>query len=141
MTVAALATLGLGLIVGYLGQRSRMCFVAALRDFVFIRDTEKLKGLVAFLLVAWIAFPLAGLLGGFVGNAGAATPAWTTLLLTAIGGLGVGLLSTWANGCPFRQHVLAAQGSVSAMAYLGGFVAGALIFHAAVAPLLLLILP
>lgn len=141
MMIAGLASLVLGLIVGYLGQRSRMCFVAGLRDFVLIRDTEKLKGLAAFVLVAWVAFPLAGLLGGYTGGAAQAIPTWSGLLLTGIGGLGVGVLSTWANGCPFRQHVLAAQGSVNAMTYLAGFLVGAVVFHVAVAPLLLQLLP
>lgn len=141
MMVAAGATLILGVVVGYMGQRSRMCFVAALRDFVLIRDAQKLWGLLAFLLVAWVAFPLAGLLGGAPGGAAQAVPTWTAWVLTLVGGLGVGLLSTWANGCPFRQHVLAAQGAVNAMTYLGGFLVGAVLFHTLVAPLLLRLLP
>jgi len=58
MIVGMLASLVVGMIIGYLGQRSRMCFVAAVRDYLLIQDTEKLKGLLAFLLVGWIIFPL-----------------------------------------------------------------------------------
>jgi hypothetical protein len=61
--------------------------------------------------------------------------------LTIGGGLGVGFFSTLANGCPFRQHVLAAQGVVSSMAYLAGFFAGAVIFHLWVASWLFRVLP
>ena len=64
-----------------------------------------------------------------------------TLGLTVAGGFGVGFLSTLANGCPFRQHVLAAQGARSSIAYLGGFMVGAVIFHTAIAPLLFRLLP
>jgi uncharacterized membrane protein YedE/YeeE len=140
MTIAAIASLIVGLIIGYLGQRSRMCFVGAVRDFILIRDTYKLKGLIAFVLVAWLAFPLATLLGGGQGVAGG-IPVWQTLVLTALGGLGVGYISTLVNGCPFRQHVLAGQGAVNAVTYLAGFLAGAILFHATVAPLLLQLLP
>jgi uncharacterized protein len=140
MTIAAMASLIVGLIIGYMGQRSRMCFVGAVRDFILIRDTYKLKGLIAFMVVAWLAFPLATLLGGAQGVAGG-IPVWQTLVLTAVGGLGVGYVSTLVNGCPFRMHVLAAQGSINAVTYLVGFLAGAILFHAIIAPLLVWVLP
>ena len=137
---AAVATLVIGLILGYLGQRSRMCFVGGIRDFILVRDTSLLKGLAAFALTAWIAFPLAGLATGTrplaVGLADAVSAA-----LTIAGGFGVGYVSTLANGCPLRQHVLAAQGATSSMSYLAGFFAGAVIFHAWVSPALVRLLP
>ena len=61
---AAIATLVIGVILGYLGQRSRMCFVGGIRDFILVRDTALLKGLVAFGLTAWLAFPLVSLIIG-----------------------------------------------------------------------------
>ena len=133
-------TLVVGFVLGYLGQRSRMCFVGGIRDFMLVRDTALLKGLVAFALTAWIAFPLARLVAGSppaaVGLADAVTVA-----LTIAGGFGVGYFSTLANGCPLRQHVLAAQGAKSSMMYLAGFFAGAVVFHWWVSPALMRILP
>jgi tetrahydromethanopterin S-methyltransferase subunit B len=41
-----------------------------------------------------------------------------------------------ANGCPFRQHVLAAQGIISSMTYLVGFFIGAFVFQLLVAPVI-----
>lgn len=137
---AVLATLIIGLVLGYLGQRSRMCFVGGIRDFILVRDTYLLKGLVAFGLTAWVAFPVIGLIVGGRPGPLAASDA-LTVMLTVTGGFGVGFLSTLANGCPFRQHVLAAQGVRSSMAYLVGFFAGAAIFHAWTAPLLQDLLP
>ena len=137
---AAVATLVIGVILGYLGQRSRMCFVGGIRDFILVRDTYLLKGLIAFALTAWLAFPLAGLVSGARLGTFDLSDA-VTLVLTVIGGLGVGLVSTLANGCPFRQHVLAAQGVRSSIAYLAGFFSGAVVFHAWVAPLLFRLLP
>jgi len=138
--MTALVTLVVGVTVGYLGQRSRMCFVGGIRDFILVRDRYLLRGLIAFGLTAWIAFPAAAAIGGAgVGPFG--TPDLVTMVLTGCGGFGVGYISTLANGCPFRQHVLAAQGVVSSGTYLAGFFAGAVIFHLWVAPLLLRVLP
>ena len=92
MTVAAVASLVVGVIIGFVGQRSRMCFVAGIRDFIIVRDTFLLKGLIAFGVVAWIAFPISGLLGGeFVGEFG--RPVLQTVVLAAVGGFGVGYVS------------------------------------------------
>src|SRR5205807_1764815 len=137
---AAIATLVIGVILGYLGQRSRMCFVGGIRDFILVRDTYLLRGLIAFGLTAWLAFPLAGFVtGGPRGALGVSDS--VTVVLTVLGGFGVGFFSTLANGCPLRQHVLAAQGVKSSIAYLAGFFAGAVIFHAWVAPILFRLLP
>lgn len=136
---AAIATLVIGGILGYLAQRSRMCFIGGIRDFVLIRDTYLLRGLVAFAVTAWVAFPLAALAGSSASMTFEATDALTALL-TVLGGFGVGYVSVLANGCPMRQHVLAAQGVKSSLAYLAGFFGGAVLFHTVTAPLLFRIL-
>lgn len=136
MTLTAITTLIVGILFGYLGQRSRMCFVGGIRDFIFVRDTFLLKGIVAFGLIAWLGFSLAELLtatpgGSFHYAAGDLT------LQAVVGGFGVGFLSILANGCPLRQHVLAAQGSIDAMSYLTGFLVGAIVFYKFSLPLIL----
>jgi uncharacterized membrane protein YedE/YeeE len=133
------ATLLIGLLLGYLGQRSRMCFVGGIRDFMLVRDTDLLKGLLGFGLVAWVAFPLAvRLVGSDPVPSGVDGVA---IAMTGLGALVVGYVSTLANGCPFRQHVLAAQGVVSSLAYLVGFFVGAVAFHWWVEPTLGRLLP
>ncbi len=139
MTAAA-ATLVIGFLLGYLGQRSRMCFVGGIRDFILVRDTALLKGLAAFGVTAWLVFPLAGLLAGARPVAVDVSDA-VTVALTVLGGFGVGYVSTLANGCPLRQHVLAAQGVRSSIAYLAGFFAGAVIFHSWTARVLSRVIP
>jgi uncharacterized membrane protein YedE/YeeE len=57
MTERILYTLligAVGVTVGYLAQRSRMCFVAGLRDFILVRDRELLTGLFSFLVTVWV---------------------------------------------------------------------------------------
>lgn len=146
--MAAVATLVAGLIIGYVAQRSRLCFVGGLRDFILVRDTELLKGVLGVVLTAWLAFPAVALLGGAI--YGGADPSgvwlpdsgrgWAFIALTTAGGLGLGYFSTLANGCPLRQHVLAAQGQLNAVAYLLGFYAGAVVYHGFVLPLLAVLL-
>ena len=45
---------GLSFLIGFLAQRSRMCFIAGLRDFILVRDGELLKGLFAFIATIWL---------------------------------------------------------------------------------------
>ena len=137
---AAVATFAIGLILGYLGQRSRLCFIGGIRDFILVRDTYLLKGLIAFAVTAWLAFSIAIALG-IAPQFAFAVPDAVTLALTIAGGIGVGLFSTLANGCPFRQHVLAAQGVKSSMTYVAGFLAGAVIFEMWIGPLVFRLLP
>ena len=59
----SLAFLGIGMLTGFLAQRSRMCFVAGFRDWLLVRDTELLLGLFSFLATVWLATSLAYALG------------------------------------------------------------------------------
>lgn len=43
-----------GITIGFLAQRSRICFIAGLRDFILVRDRELLNGLFSFLATVWI---------------------------------------------------------------------------------------
>jgi uncharacterized membrane protein YedE/YeeE len=142
---ATVATLLIGVVLGYLGQRSRMCFVGGIRDFALVRDSELLRGLVAFVVVAWLAFSVAGALdaplagpaaGGVpIPGLGEALPSpWTYVALTAVAAFGVGLFSVLADGCPLRQHVMAGQGAGSAVLYLGGFYVGVVVYGLVVQP-------
>ena len=45
---------GIGLLIGFLAQRSRMCFVAGVRDTILVGDTELLTGLFSFLVTVWV---------------------------------------------------------------------------------------
>ena len=109
----SLAFLGIGLVVGFLAQRSRMCFVAGLRDWILVRDTELLTGLFAFLATVWVltsVFTALGVLphgvpeyggtaattGGTAAPAGGPAPA-RTLTFVRIGDAGGAPLSSLLN--------------------------------------------
>jgi uncharacterized protein len=165
MTIQAVVTLLMGIVLGYLAQRSRICFIGGFRDWLLGRDTELLKGAIAFFVTAFLAFSVAGALGlvnlgsltaqgaaqvpnaavssirsaadailpGVTGLGSVKLGAWLT---TIVAGIALGLFSTLANGCPTRQHVLAAQGSRDSRYYLAGFYVGVIAFYLATKPLL-----
>jgi len=168
----ALVTLLMGLVLGYLAQRSRICFIGGLRDFILVRDTELVKGAITFFLTAWLAFSAANALGltdlrapalqskdAPASVPAAVAPAATGLnaifpeltsrlastkaslwVMTILAGIGLGLFSTLANGCPTRQHVLAAQGLRDARFYLVGFYLGVVVYYLVTKPLLAFIM-
>lgn len=138
MTVA-IASLALGLVIGYLGQRSRLCFIAGYRDFFMARDTTILKGVIGTVLGAAGGYLVFGALGGivpafpmFLTTSNVAGPSiW---LWTILGGLGVGIVGMLSGGCPFRMHVLACEGKKTYWAYLVGFYVGLVFFNVFTAP-------
>jgi hypothetical protein len=44
----------MSVLIGYLAQRSRMCFVAGVRDYILVRDRELLYGMFAFIVTIWV---------------------------------------------------------------------------------------
>ncbi|MCK4235012.1 YeeE/YedE family protein [candidate division WOR-3 bacterium] len=169
-----IVTIILGLLMGYLGQRARMCFVGGMRDWYLVRDTYLVKGLFAFLVFSFVGFAIFYFLSPaiktfpwFLNGSAVFDQKWTSIgisaipsnllpvpgdpitwspkaashiILAIIGGFGLGFCSTMAGGCPFRQHIMAAEGSRSAITYLVGFAIGAIIFHRFLAPLIKIIL-
>lgn len=142
--IAALATLALGFVIGYLGQRSRLCFISGYRDFFLTHDTTLLRGVVGAFLGALAGFILFRLLGGTV-------PAFPLVLaeplpslsiglgITVLAGLAVGAVGALAGGCPFRMHVLAAEGRRTYWYYLLGFYVGLIFYNIVTARILDLI--
>jgi hypothetical protein len=51
---ASLLMLVIGGAIGFLAQRSRMCFIAGLRDYLLVRDKELLLGVGAFIATIWL---------------------------------------------------------------------------------------
>jgi hypothetical protein len=151
VVLLSLVFLGIGLTVGFLAQRSRMCFVAGLRDWILVRDAELLTGLFSFLVTVWLltsALSALGLLHQGVPEYGSGSPAPPQVTLriggrvalagvfsrffyaTLGGGFLIGVLSVIAGGCVMRQHVLCAQGDGNALFYLAGFYGAVVVYYA-----------
>lgn len=137
-----IGSLLIGIIIGFLAQRSRMCFIGGFRDFLLIRDKDLLKGLIAFFVSAWLTIWILKLFGLIfpklynVTNVKYSTyPSIFSAILSKFGlvslcgGLGIGFLSVLSGGCPIRQHTLAGQGKIGSIFYLLGFYIGISIYY------------
>ena len=142
--IAALSTLMLGFVIGYLGQRSRLCFISGYRDFLLTRDSTLLKGVIGAFIGALGGYILFDVLNGSI----PAFPLFSFtafpvpdagLILTILSGLAVGIVGAVAGGCPFRMHVLAAEGRKTYWYYLLGFYVGLVFYNLVTAHVLDLI--
>lgn len=126
MHAAIAVSLGAGLIVGFLAQRSRMCFVGGVRDLFLIRDPHLFRGLVAALVAATVANLILGQFRlGFEGQPVAHTNHPWNFLGMVLVGLGPTLL----GGCPLRQLILSGEGDADAGMVVLGMIAGAAFAH------------
>jgi uncharacterized membrane protein YedE/YeeE len=137
--IVSFSSLAVGLIVGYLGQRSRMCSIGGLRDFVLVRDTGLLKGVGALLVASWVAFGALRVIAGTDAGhgllaAGTSPSGLRACVAILAGALLLGFVATLSGACPLRQHVLAGQGRIGAWAFLAGFYIAAVVYTSWVSP-------
>ena len=119
-------SLGAGLLVGILAQRSRLCMVGGIRDFILFRDTYLLSGFLAVLLAAFAANLVLGYFKpGFAGQPIAHTDGLWNFLGMALAGWAAVLL----GGCPLRQLVAAGEGNTDCAVTVLGLIAGAAVAH------------
>lgn len=124
--------LGIGLLVGFMAQRTRFCSVGAWRDIFLVRDFHLISGIAAFFVAALAVNYLVGNFGpngmyhwGFTKQPVAhADHLWNFL------GMGLlGLAATQIGGCPLRNLVLSGEGDTDAAMTVMGYIAGAAIAH------------
>lgn len=140
--------LGLGLVVGFIVQRTRFCSIGGWRDIFLAKDFYLFSGLAAFFIGALVTnyivgnFAVGGLLGSPHGDIlyhwgftkqpialpytdikGGAT-ALSQYLWTFLGFSLVGLAATQMGGCPLRNTVLAGEGDTDAGVSVLGYIAG-----------------
>ncbi len=138
------ATLIIGIILGYMGQRSRFCTISGIRDFYLVRDAYRLKGLIGIIIGGILGFSIFNLVGGdFPGfpslSEGLNVEPPILIPISIIGGFGMAFFSTMAEGCPFRQHVMAGEGRISGILYIAGLVVGVIFFDIVIVPYLQLL--
>ena len=136
-------TLILGLLIGWLGQRSGFCSIGGFRDFFMLKHTRLLYGYLALIIGAFagylifkIVFPSAfegffWLMGkGLMPVPGAPANLTVTayIVLALIGGIAVGLIGVLLGGCPLRQVVMTAEGNVKSLCFVIGMCAGSVIY-------------
>ena len=98
------------------------------------RDSNLLKGVIGGFCGALAGYILFYFTGGSVPEFPALlrTPdihSARALVTTVVSGLGVGFVGVLAGGCPFRMHVLAAEGRRTYWFYLLGLYLGLIFFN------------
>ncbi|MCJ2163619.1 MULTISPECIES: YedE family putative selenium transporter [unclassified Pseudodesulfovibrio] len=126
MHAPLLISLGVGLLVGVLAQRSRFCTMGAFRDLILFKQVHLLSGVVALLVAA---FALNLVLGQFNLGFDGQPVAHTQGLWNFMGMLLAGLCFALAGGCPGRQLFLAGEGDGDAAVFVLGMIVGAGFAH------------
>lgn len=119
-------SLGAGLVIGVLGQRSRFCSIGAFRDLILFRQVHLFLGVIGFLAAAFVGNLV---LGQFHPGFENQPIAHTQSLWNFMGLFTAGLASTLAGGCPGRQLFMAGEGDGDAACFALGLMAGAAMAH------------
>lgn len=123
MHAPILLSLLIGVLVGAIAQRTRLCMAGGIRDVHLLKDWTLLLGSVMIFVVALIGNLITGSFKlGFTGQ----PVAQTNQVWNFLGMLLVGLASVLLGGCPLRQLIMAGEGNTdSAITVLGLFVGAA----------------
>ncbi|MDY0235636.1 MAG: YedE family putative selenium transporter [Gudongella sp.] len=119
-------SLGIGLIIGFLAQRSRFCTMGAIRDVILFKQTHLFMGLVS---MAVAAFVMNLILNQFNPGFENQPIAHTMQVWNFSGMVLAGLAFTLAGGCPGRQLFLSGEGDGDAAVFVIGMLVGAGFAH------------
>jgi len=121
-----LISLGAGLLIGFLAQRTRFCTMGSIRDVILMGDTHLISGLGALVVVAFVTNLLMGQVSfGFFGQ----PVAHSSHLWNFLGMVLAGLAFALAGGCPGRQLFLSGEGDGDAGVFVLGMIVGAGFAH------------
>jgi YedE family putative selenium metabolism protein len=119
-------SLAVGIVIGFIAQRSRFCTMGALRDLILFRQTHLFLGIAGLVISAFVTNLILGQFNpGFVNQ----PIAHTMSLWNFMGMVLAGLAFTLAGGCPGRQLFLAGEGDGDAAVFVLGMITGAAFSH------------
>ncbi len=119
-------SLGAGLVIGVLAQRSRFCMAGGIRDLLLFRNFNLILGFLLIILVTLAGSLVMGTFKpGFEAQPIAHSEALWNFMGLAVAGWAAALL----GGCPLRQLVLAGQGNTDSAVTVAGLLAGAAAAH------------
>ncbi len=126
MCAPLVASLGAGLLIGFLAQRSRFCTMGAIRDLILFRHPHLFWGVLALVVAAAVSNVVLGQFHpGFKGQ-----PAAHGLHVWNFAGMMLaGLAFALAGGCPGRQLFMCGEGDGDAAVFVMGMIAGAAFAH------------
>jgi len=126
MYASLVLSLGAGLLIGFLAQRSRFCTMGAIRDLILFRHPHLFWGALALVVAAATTNLLLGQFQtGFEGQ-----PVAHSLHVWNFAGMVLaGLAFALAGGCPGRQLFLCGEGDGDAAVVVMGMFSGAAFAH------------
>jgi YedE family putative selenium metabolism protein len=126
MAAPLIISLGAGLIIGFLAQRTRFCTMGSVRDVVLMGDSHLISGVGTLLVVAFITNLILGQVNfGVFGQ----PVAHSQHLWNFLGMVLAGLAFALAGGCPGRQLFLSGEGDGDAGVFVLGMITGAAFAH------------
>ncbi len=126
MHAPLLVSLGVGLVIGFLAQRSRFCTMGAFRDLILFRQIHLFSGVISLVVLAFFTNLIVKQFNpGFANQ-----PIAHTMQIWNFGGMVLaGLAFALAGGCPGRQLFLAGEGDGDAAIFVLGMIVGAAFSH------------
>ena len=154
-------TMILGIIIGYLAQRSGFCSIGGIRDLILFKHTRLFFGYIALIASAFVGYLIFSTIipsafsgyfwaTGKAGTTGVLTPIGgapaglenvSYAVLAIIGGFGMGLVGVLLGGCPLRQTIMSVEGNLKSVFFVAGMAIGAIIFTVWVSPWVVSLLP
>lgn len=134
LTYFLITSFTIGAIIGFIGYSSRFCTMAGIRNLIILKHKEMFMGIIGILVGGLIGFSTLSFINpAFFQNFPIFLKIkiftkWSKILLIFIGSLGLGIISTYVDGCPFRMHVKAGSGDLNSIIYLAGFYIGIIYF-------------
>ncbi|RAV15548.1 YeeE/YedE family protein [Paenibacillus contaminans] len=114
-----------GFLYGFLLQKADFCFVASVRDWISVKDTRIMNGVLVLIATSLLGWGIALATG-----MKSAADVWTVPLGGAnlLGGILFGIGMTWAGGCGSGTLYRAGMGYVQFWIVLAAALAGNLLF-------------
>ncbi len=127
-----LIALAIGMVVGFLAQRTRFCTMGAVRDVLLMGDTHLLGGVGALVAVAFLTNLVLQWTTGttYVNFSFTGQPVAHSSHLWNFAGMALaGLAFALAGGCPGRQLFMSGEGDGDAAVFVTGMIVGAGLSH------------
>ena len=116
----------IGLVIGFVAQRSRFCTMGAFRDLILFKQFHLLSGVLALILAAFVInLSLGQFSSGFENQPVAHNLHIWNFLGMVLSGLAFAL----AGGCPGRQLFMAGEGDGDSAVFVFGMITGAAFAH------------
>lgn len=132
MSAPFIISLGIALLVGFFGFKSRFCSIAAFRNAIFFRDRSFLYGVIAMVVAAFAAKTVSAFISGnsFITFGFSNMPvSHSNHLWNFLGLLLAGMCFSLGEGCPGRQLFKAGSGDLNSVLVITGMFIGAAFAH------------